>query len=94
MVKAQQTFVNRAKHPIYVSIEPICDCYKLQPEDRLTVIYFVPSAGDALEVYFLSQEELLIDPNVNIPYSEVLVNGRSAEDLSWNFEGWPILPGP
>jgi hypothetical protein len=58
MLKAQQTFTNRTQHPIYISIEITPDCYKLEPDDRLTIIYDVPTGGDALEVQFINREGL------------------------------------
>jgi hypothetical protein len=88
MLKAQQTFTNSTQHPIYISIEITPDCYKLEPGDRLTIIYDVPTSGDALEVHFINQEELVLWPGTTV-MPEVLINGKSAEGLSWNFE----IPG-
>jgi len=85
MVKAQQTFVNETKHPVYVTIEPVCNPCWLQPGDWLTLIYTVPSAGDALRITFCDADCLLLDP-IGALEHEVLVNGQSAEDLSWKFK--------
>jgi hypothetical protein len=88
MPKGQQTFANRTEHPIYISIEITPDCYKLEPDDRLTIIYDVPTGIDALEVHFINNEELVLWPGTTVE-PEVLINGKSAEGLSWNFE----IPG-
>jgi len=71
-------------HPIYISIEIAPDCYKLEPGDRLTIIYEVPEGIDALEVHFINKEELVIWPAMATK-PDVLINGKSAEGLSWNF---------
>ena len=85
MVKAQQTFINEAKHEICVTIEPVCNYCLLHPGDRLTLIYTVPSSGDALRVILRGPSDLWIDPVGFLEY-QVLVNGQPAEDLSWKFE--------
>lgn len=84
MPKAQQTFANRTEHPIYISIEITPDCYKLEPRDRLTIIYDVLDGIDALEVHFINKEELVIWPAMTAK-PQVLINGKCAEGLSWNF---------
>lgn len=84
MSRARQTFVNRTARPIYISVEVNPECYKLEPEDRLTLIYKVPWRGDALQVDFVNAEELVIWPNGAEP--TVLINGESAAGRSWNFE--------
>lgn len=88
MTSAQQTIVNRKDGPIYVSIEPAPECYELEPEDRLTLTYKVPSGGDALEVHFINERELVIWPGDDVV--TVLINGQSAEGRSWKFKHHPL----
>ena len=84
MPKVQQTFVNRAEHPVFIYVEVVPDCYKLQPGDRLTIVDDAPEGAALSEISFLSREELHVWP-VDCAH-EVLVNGKSAEGLSWNFD--------
>jgi hypothetical protein len=88
MVKARQTIVNRKDGPIYISIEVNPDCYELEPGDRLTLIYDVPIEGDALEVEFINDRELVIWPNGESEPA-VLINGASAQGRSWKFRHQP-----
>lgn len=83
---AQQTFVNEQDEPIYISIEPVPECYELEPGDRLTLVYEVPERGDVLNVHFADGRELIIWPATLIPQPVVLINGVSAEGRSWNFK--------
>ncbi len=85
MPKVQQTFTNRTRHPVFIYVEITPDCYKLQPDDRLTIIDEVPDGAALAEIDFVNNEELTIWPVSNEP--EVLVNGKSAEGLSWNWGG-------
>jgi hypothetical protein len=71
-------------------VEIVPDCYKLEPGDRLTVIYEALDGIDSLEVNFLNEQELVIWPGGTsdrggIFELEVLINGKSAEGLSWAF---------
>ena len=101
MPKFQLTFTNRAQHPIFIYVEITPDCYKLRPGDQLTIIDDVPEGAKFPEVDFGSEEELTIWPawcinpqagiGGSIAEPEILVNGKSAEGLSWN---WDREAGP
>jgi len=84
MQTARQSIYNRTEAPIYVSIELTPDCYELEPGDHLTLIYDVSVEGDALQVDFLNQRELVVWPNGHDP--EVLFNDQPAEGRSWKFK--------
>ena len=82
----QHRFVNDQDRAIYITIEPTPDCYELEPGDQLTLIVELPKSGDAFDVRFLNDRELLIDP-VGIDFEPVvLINGASAEGRSWKFK--------
>ena len=85
MPKAQQTIVNRKDGPIYVSIEMRPECYELEPGERLTLTYDVPERGDALEIAFINDCELVVWP-MGKEEPTVLINGESAEDRNWGFK--------
>ena len=106
MPKIQLTFTNRAEHPIFIYVEMTPDCYKLQSGDQLTIIDDVPVGSKFPEIDFASKEELTIwpacctnphrvigrsTPEPEIAEPEVLVNGKSAKGLSWN---WDREAGP
>ena len=88
MTRAQQSIVNRRDVPIYVSVEVAPDCYELEPGDRLTLIYDVPHEGDALEVEFINESELVVWPGDG--ETTVLINGQSAKGRSWKSKHHPI----
>ena len=69
---------------IYVSIEVTPECYELEAGDRLTLTYDVPEQGDALEIEFINDCELVVWPMGEEP--TVLINGESAEGRSWRFK--------
>jgi hypothetical protein len=85
MRRAQQTFVNRKDGPIYVSIEPRPECYELEPGERLTLVYDLPDAGDALDIAFIDERELVIWP-MGAEEPEVLIDGRPAGARNWKFK--------
>ncbi len=86
MAQAQQTIKNDKDGPIYISIEPWPMCFELEPGDKLTLRYGLPDSGDALDVNFVNDRELVIWPNGNDEKLEVLFNGAPAEDRNWNFK--------
>jgi hypothetical protein len=88
MTRARQTIVNRKDGPIYISVEMAPDCYELEPSDRLTLIYDVPLEGDALEIEFINECELVVWPREG--ETTVLINGESAKGRSWKFKHDPI----
>jgi hypothetical protein len=86
MRTGRQTITNDRDVPIYVSIEPTPECYELEPGEKLTVIFQIPGEGDALEVKFINDRELVIWPRGQLDEPEVLINGASAEGRSWAFK--------
>ena len=87
MPKVQQTFVNRAKRPVFIYVEYEPELYKLQPGDRLTLIENVPEGKDMAEISFVSRDELSITPGGDPLEVEVLLNGK--EGMSWCFKDLP-----
>jgi len=86
MARTQQTFENKKDAPIYISIEPRPDCFELEPGDELTLAYDAGETGDALEVDFIIERELVVWPNGVIDGLQILFNGGSSEGPSWNFK--------
>jgi len=86
MPTSQHTIVNKQDGPIYISIEPWPECYELEPGDRLTLSYGLPQTGDALEVQFINERELVLWPTKLDPKPVVLINDASAEGRSWKFK--------
>jgi hypothetical protein len=82
----RQTITNDRSVPIYVSVEPTPECYELEPGEKLTLIFQVPEYGDALEVHFINERELVVWPGEQLDEPEVLINGTSAEGRSWTFK--------
>ena len=83
MRRGRQLFRNDRDGPIYISIEPVPECYELEPGETLTLIYAVPKTGNAIEVNFVNERELVIWPTDLDP--QVLINDESAEGRSWQF---------
>jgi len=86
MPKQRQTFVNDQQVPIYISIEPVPDCFELEPGDRLTLIADRPPTGFTPQVNFINGTELVIWPEADY---EVLINDEPAKDRSWKFKHHP-----
>ena len=86
MKVSRQTISNDRDVPIYVSIEPKPECYELEPGEKLTLIFQVPDDGDALEVNFINERELVIWPGGQLDEPEVLINGASSAGRSWTFK--------
>lgn len=86
MQVSRQTITNDRDVPIYVSIEPAPECYELEPGEKLTLIFQVPEDGDALEVNFINERELVVWPGGQLDEPEALINGASAEGRSWTFK--------
>jgi hypothetical protein len=86
MPTSQHTIVNKRDGSIYISIEPWPECYELEPGDRLTLSYRLPQSGDALEVQFINERELVLWPTELDPEPVVLINDASAEGRSWKFK--------
>ena len=85
MAPMQQTFVNKKDGPIYISVEPWPECFELEPGDRLTLIWDARSAGDAAQIDFINERELVIDPSGAVDRMQFLINGEPARERSWDF---------
>jgi hypothetical protein len=86
MARTQQTFINRKDQPIYVSVEPWPKCFELETGDELTLIWDAPETGEAAQVHFLNERELVIYPEGNIGDIVILFNGGPSESRSWVFK--------
>jgi hypothetical protein len=86
MTVGRQTITNDRDVPIYVSIEPTPECYELDPGEKLTLIFQVPKVGNALEMHFINEREIVVWPGGQFDEPEVLINGASAEGRSWSFK--------
>jgi hypothetical protein len=86
VAKTQQTFENDKDGPIYISVEPWPECFELEPGDRLTLVWNAPATGDASQVNFINERELVVWPNGDIDDLVILFNGGSSADRSWNFK--------
>ncbi len=84
MRTATQTIVNRIKKPIYITIELTPQAYELEPGEELTLIYDIEVDGNALQIYFVSENELVIWPNGEDP--RVLIGDKPAADRNWKFK--------
>ena len=86
MARTQQVFVNAKEVPIYVSVEPWPECFELEPGDKLTLIWNADESGNAAEVHFINERELVIYPEGEIDDIQFLFNGESADGRSWRFK--------
>ena len=86
MARTQQTFENSKDGPVYVSVEPWPECFELEPGDKLTLVWDAPDIGDAVEVNFINEQELVVWPNGAGNDLQILFNGASSEGRSWKFK--------
>jgi hypothetical protein len=86
MASTQQTFVNQKDGPIYVSVEPWPECFELEPGDKLTLVWNAPTNGDAMQVDFINDRELVVWPSGEIDDIRYLFNGEPGADRSWTFK--------
>lgn len=86
MTQTQQTFVNQKNGPVYVSVEPWPQCFELEPGDRLTLIWDGPAIGDAIQIDFMDENELVVRPNGDLNSLRYLFNGEPGEGRSWTFK--------
>ena len=86
MAKVQQSFKNDRDRPIYVSVEPWPECFELEPGEKLTLIWDVPESGDAGQIGFVNERELVVYPNGEIDDIKFLIDGEEAEARSWTFK--------
>lgn len=85
MARTRQSFENGKDEPIYVSVEPWPECFKLEPGDKLTLIWDAAEAGDAVQVIFANERELVVWPQGKLDDLVILFNGGSSEGRSWAF---------
>ncbi len=85
MPQMQQTFVNKKDGPIYISVEPWPECFELEPGDRLTLVWDARSTGEAAQIDFINERELVVDPWGAIDQMQFLINGEPAQERSWDF---------
>ena len=86
VARTQQTFENRKDGPIYLSVEPWPECFELEPGDSLTLIWDAPKSGDAIQVEFVNDRELVLYPNGEIDALQILFNGGPSDGRSWKFK--------
>ena len=86
MARTQQTFLNNRDGPIYVSVEPWPECFELEPGDKLTLIWDAPPSGDAIQVDFINERELVVWPNGAIDDIQYQFNDEPGENRSWTFK--------
>ena len=86
MARTQQTFINSQDDPIYVSVEPWPECFKLENGDKLTLIWDAPLTGDAIQIDFINERELVVWPEGAIDDIRYMFNGEPGEDRSWAFK--------
>ncbi len=86
MPRTQQTFENDRDIPIYVSVEPWPECFELEPGEKLTLIWDAPESGDASQVNFINDKELVVWPNGGIDRIQFLIDDMVAGGRSWTFK--------
>ena len=86
VARTQQTFENGKDGPVYVSVEPWPHAFELEPGDKLTLIWDAPETGDAVQVDFVNEHELVVWPNGSGDDLQILFNGGPAEGRSWKFK--------
>jgi hypothetical protein len=86
MTRSQQTITNSKDGPIYVSVEPWPECFELEPGGKLTLIWDATDDGDAAQIDFINERELVMWPNGDIDAMKFLINGEAAEERSWIFK--------
>lgn len=86
MARTQQTFVNDKDSPIYISVEIRPECFELEPGEKLTLIWNASEDGDAAQVNFINDRELVVWPEGDLDGMQFLINGEPARDRSWDFK--------
>ena len=86
MAKVQQSFSNDKDGPIYVSVEPWPECFELEPGEKLTLIWNAPESGDAAQIDFIDERELVVWPRGDWDEIKFLINGEEAKARSWAFK--------
>lgn len=83
VARTQQTFKNGKDGPIYVFVEPWPECFELEPGDKLTLIWNAVEAGDAVQVNFINERELVVWPNGDLDDLVILFNDGPSDGRSW-----------
>jgi hypothetical protein len=86
MAQTEQTFRNKTEEPIYISVEPWPECFELEPGDKLTLKWDAASTGDAIQIDFINERELVVWPNGSIDDIQYFFNDEPGEDRSWTFK--------
>jgi hypothetical protein len=86
MARTQQTIVNRKNSSIYVSVEMWPECFELEPGEKLTLVWDAPDNGEAAQIDFINDRELIVWPNGDTDGMQFLVNDEPARDRSWSFK--------
>lgn len=86
MPRVEQTFRNDGECAIYVSVEPWPECFELEPNEELTVIWDGPESGQTAQINFINERELVVWPNGNLHNMEFHIDGQEAEGRSWTFK--------
>ena len=86
MARTQQSFVNRKDKPIYISVEMWPECFELEPGEKLTLIWDAPDQGEAVQIDFVNDLELVVWPNGNAEDMQFLIDDKPARSRSWAFK--------
>lgn len=86
VARTQQTFTNEKDSPIYVSVEPWPECFELEPGDKLTLIWNPDENGDAMQVNFINERELVVWPTGDLKDVNILFNDGPSDGRSWKFK--------
>jgi hypothetical protein len=86
VARTQQTFENDKDGPIYISVETWPECFELEPQDKLTLIWNAPVTGDAAQVNLINERELVVWPNGDLDDLVILFNDGPSEGRSWTFK--------
>ncbi|MEL7198223.1 MAG: hypothetical protein AAGL10_07900 [Pseudomonadota bacterium] len=86
MGKASQCFSNQGSAPIYVSVEPCPECFKLMPKEELTLRWHPDPNHELARIEWINDKELVVWPNGNIDDIEFLIDGEEARHKAWNFD--------
>jgi hypothetical protein len=69
-----------------VPVEPWPESFELEQGDKLTLLWTPGPTGDASQVNFVNERELVVWPNGSLDDPVILFNGGPSEGRSWNFK--------
>ncbi|AMB45026.1 MULTISPECIES: hypothetical protein [Methylobacteriaceae] len=78
--------VNRKDGPIYVSVEPLPECFELEPGDELTLIWIANEDDHPVQIDFAGERDLVVWPENRGADIQFLINGEEAAHRSWDFK--------